>query len=273
MAKKNNAVYQTNVYKDLSSYPVQVKKIIEEVVGDDSTPDIAKVQAMRILLNKLTAKYTENLGEKVGKDVELLAKNYVNRYKNAISVDLSKLSINVRTSRTYQQLFKVSETMYVELSNAYNKDMAKVINQVATLQREGTITRQQALKQVLKENKGPTVLFKDGKNYPAQAYYETVLIEEQKTGVQLIADEIAESIGTDIYVYSTGTNAIEPRESCMALEGSLVAKGWSGQVTDLSGAVHEVLDLYHYGYGDAGGPLGIRCAHDIFPFDPQTMIL
>lgn len=272
MAKKNNAVYKTKVYKEIVDYPKQVNEIMFDVIMDDSIPEISKVQTMRQRLNKLTIEYADNLGETIGKDVELLAKDYVNRYTKAIKADKSKLSINIRTSRTYQQLFKVSESTFIELSNAYNADMGKIINQVATLQRDGVITREQAVKRVLKESK-PTVLFKDGKNYPAQTYYETVLIEEQKSAVQTIADEIAESIGTNIYVYSTGTSADDPRESCSELEGNLVAKGWSGEVMDLGGNVHEVLDLYDYGYGDPGGPLGIRCAHDIFPFDPQTMIL
>ncbi|MEX2784456.1 phage minor capsid protein [Streptococcus sp. H49] len=101
---------------------------------------------------------------------------------------------------------------------------------------------------------------KQGKHWRADTYARNVI----KSTAYRVYNEVrmapAEEMGIDTFYYSKKTAA---REMCAPIQGEIVTTG-KARIE----AGEKIYALSDYGYGTAGGCLGINCGHTVTPFIP-----
>lgn len=101
---------------------------------------------------------------------------------------------------------------------------------------------------------------KAGRSWRAEAYARSVIKSTTYRVYRDIRERPAEEFGIDTFYYSTKASA---RAMCSPLQHQIVTKGAAREEEGV-----QILSLLDYGYGTAGGCLGINCGHYLTPFIP-----
>jgi hypothetical protein len=99
-----------------------------------------------------------------------------------------------------------------------------------------------------------------GRRWKADNYARSVIKTTMFRTFREMRTAPAEELGIDTYYYSKKAAA---REMCAPLQHQIVTKGEAR-----TEAGEKILSLYDYGYGTAGGCLGVNCGHMLTPFIP-----
>ncbi|MBF0778173.1 phage minor capsid protein [Streptococcus cuniculi] len=99
---------------------------------------------------------------------------------------------------------------------------------------------------------------KAGRAWRAEAYARTVIKTTTFRVYRDMRERPAAELGVDTFYYS---KKISARAMCSPLQHQIVTKGASREQDGVS-----ILSLGDYGYGTAGGCLGINCGHFLTPF-------
>ncbi len=99
---------------------------------------------------------------------------------------------------------------------------------------------------------------KAGRKWRAETYARTIIKTTTFRVYRDMRERPAEEMGVDTFYYS---KKISARAMCSPLQHQIVTKGLSREQNGIS-----ILSLGDYGYGTAGGCLGINCGHYLTPF-------
>lgn len=251
---KNDQKYFNNLIKDLT-------------VEDNQ---ITSFKTFKLKVDKYIKKEKKVLKNDLKKEIKIgfkdYKKNITKYYKKMDVLDSYNRYITTLDVKEFNKLFKESlkyvDTLFANVDKNLKADYKKALHDVQVLQKSGIYTNKQIKKKLSNDYGKPTMTFKNGKPYPAKSYFDMV-VRGMRTRQNLqMAKKIGKQIGTDVYQYTSVANCAE---RCIPLQNKLVTFGNSTTIRDMSGNVHDVLSLGSYRYGEAGGPLGVFCRHDIYP--------
>lgn len=137
-------------------------------------------------------------------------------------------------------------------------------DKITNLQISGEISWADAVRQFRSSNDISYITFSNGSRYPANAYYKMIVSNYQRDLTQIASQKLASNLGTDVYQYGSITTS-SSRDGCIEMESQFFTFGEAKTITNLKGNTIDVVDIFNYGYGDAGGPQGCNCVHSYYP--------
>lgn len=246
------------VYLDKQPYIWQLEKMNQmHLLNDENVKliaersGIAEEQLRYIIENEGLKVYTNTKqqllddlrqGGSIG-DTTQIQTNLVN-YANQAIDDLNNL---------------INTTLPQSVIGAYQGIIQQSVARVVT----GLSTADQAVSDTVMEwQKKGFYGFTDagGRRWKADNYARSVIKTTMFRTFREMRTTPAEELGIDTYYYSKKAAA---REMCAPLQHQIVTKGEAR-----TEAGEKILSLYDYGYGTAGGCLGVNCGHMLTPFIP-----
>ena len=241
--QENPYVWQLEKLNDMHMLNEENLQIIVERTGiaEDLLRDVIENEGLKVYKDT-KQQLTEDLNVKAGETVRNGVINSLEAYTSQAISDLNLINTTLPKSiqKTYKSIIEQSVAEVV----AGTKSSDKAIRD--------TIMRWQ------KKNFTGFV-DKGGREWRADAYARAII----KTTTFSVYNEMrtapAKEMGVDTYYYSKKATA---REACAPLQGKIVAI--EGEEHTEKGV--KVYALKDYGYGTAGGCLGVHCGHYLTPF-------
>lgn len=241
--QENPYIWQMQKLNDMHMLNEENLKIITERTGiaEDLLRDVIANEGLKIYKDT-KQQLAEDLGRNDGQFVANGVTDSLEAYTSQAISDLNL--INTTLPRSIQKTYK----------SIVEKSVAEVII--------GSKSADKAIRDtIMKWQKKNFTGFTDkgGREWRADAYARAVI----RTTTFRVYNEMrtapAKEMGIDTYYYSKKATA---REMCAPLQGRIVT---------MEGTTHteqgvKVLALSDYGYGYAGGCLGVHCGHYLTPF-------
>lgn len=209
------------------------------------------------IAESLLRKVIENEGLKVYQDTKEQLEEDLNQPKSGHIKNGVTDSLEAYTRQAVSDLNLINTTLPESLQAVYKSIVEEAVAQVVA----GTKTSNQALNDTIMnwQKKGFTGFTdKAGREWRADSYARAII----KSTTYKVYNEMrvapAEELGIDTFYYSMKATA---RPACSLLQGQIVTKGKGFEIDGIT-----VYSLFDYGYGTAGGCLGIHCGHYLTPF-------
>ena len=241
--QENPYVWQLEKLNDMHMLNEENLQIIVERTGiaEDLLRDVIENEGLKVYQDT-KQQLAEDLNVKAGKTVRNGVINSLEAYTSQAISDLNL--INTTLPKSIQKTYK----------SIIEQSVAEVV--------AGTKSSDKAIRDtIMKWQKKNFTGFVDkgGREWRADAYARAII----KTTTFSVYNEMrtapAKEMGVDTYYYSKKATA---REACAPLQGKIVT---------IEGKEHtekgvKVYALKDYGYGTAGGCLGVHCGHYLTPF-------
>lgn len=241
--QENPYIWQMQKLNDMHMLNEENLKIITERTG------IAEDLLRDVIANE---------GLKVYKDTKQQLAEDLGRNDGQFTANGVTDSLEAYTSQAISDLNLINTTLPKSIQKTYKSIVEKSVAEVVI----GSKSADKAIRDsIMRWQKKNFTGFTDkgGREWRADAYARAVI----KTTTFRVYNEMrtapAKEMGIDTYYYSKKATA---REMCAPLQGRIVT---------MEGATHteqgvKVLALSDYGYGYAGGCLGVHCGHYLTPF-------
>lgn len=241
--QENPYIWQMQKLNDMHMLNEENLKIITERTGiaEDLLRDVIANEGLKVYKDT-KQQLAEDLGRNDGQFISNTVTDNLEAYTSQAISDLNL--INTTLPKSIQKTYK----------SIVEKSVAEVVI--------GSKSADKAIRDtIMKWQKKNFTGFTDkgGREWRADAYARAVI----KTTTFRVYNEMrtapAKEMGIDTYYYSKKATA---REMCAPLQGRIVT---------MEGTTHteqgvKVLALSDYGYGYAGGCLGVHCGHYLTPF-------
>ena len=233
-------------------YAWQLQKLSEmNMLNEENLGIIVKRSG---IADELLRKVIENEGLKIYEDTLTRYGKKPKRWQsNLVHESLSALS-----SQAIGELHNVINSTLPESVQVVFRDIVqKTVAQVAT----GVSTPKKAIAEsVLKWTERGFTGFVDagGKHWRADVYARAVVKSTTRRTYNEMRTRSAKEAGITTFRYSRKSSA---REMCAYIQGQIVTYGPSFEQDGI-----KVYSLADYGYGKAGGCLGVHCGHHLTPF-------
>ncbi len=241
--QENPYIWQMHKLNDMHMLNEENLKIITERTGiaEDLLRDVIANEGLKVYKDT-KQQLAEDLGRRDG---EYIANGVTD-------------SLEAYTSQAISDLNLINTTLPRSIQKTYKSIVEKSVAEVVI----GSKSADKAIRDtIMKWQKKNFTGFVDkgGREWRADAYARAVI----KTTTFRVYNEMrtapAKEIGIDTYYYSKKATA---REMCAPLQGRIVTM--EGMTHTEQGV--KVLALSDYGYGYAGGCLGVHCGHYLTPF-------
>lgn len=241
--QENPYIWQMQKLNDMHMLNEENLKIITERTGiaEDLLRDVIANEGLKVYKDT-KQQLAEDLGRNDGQFISNTVTDNLEAYTSQAISDLNLINTTLPKSiqKTYKSIVEKSVAEVVIGSKSADKAI------------RDTIMRWQKKNFTGFTDKG-------GREWRADAYARAVI----KTTTFRVYNEMrtapAKEIGIDTYYYSKKATA---REMCAPLQGRIVTM--EGMTHTEQGV--KVLALSDYGYGYAGGCLGVHCGHYLTPF-------
>lgn len=233
-------------------YAWQLQKLSEmNMLNEENLKIIAKRSG---IAEDLLRKVVENEGLSIYEDTfTRYGKKPKGLQSNLVHESLSALS-----SQAIGELHNmINSTLPESVQVVFRDIVQKTVAQVAT----GISTPQKAIAEsVLKWTERGFTGFVDagGKHWRADVYARAVVKSTTRRTYNEMRTRSAKEAGITTFRYSRKSSA---REMCAYIQGQIVTYGPSFEQDGI-----KVYSLADYGYGKAGGCLGVHCGHHLTPF-------
>lgn len=241
--QENPYIWQLEKLNDMHMLNEENLQIIVERTGiaEDLLRDVIENEGLKVYKDT-KQQLAEDLNVKAGKTVRNGVTNSLEAYTSQAISDLNL--INTTLPRSIQSVYK----------SIVEQSVAEVV--------AGTKSSDKAIRDtIMKWQKKNFTGYIDagGREWRADAYARAII----KTTTFSVYNEMrtapAKEMGVDTYYYSMKATA---RDACAPLQGKIVT---------MNGSTHtekgvKVYGLSEYGYGTAGGCLGVHCGHYLTPF-------
>ena len=241
--QENPYIWQMQKLNDMHMLNEENLKIITERTGiaEDLLRDVIANEGLKVYKDT-----KEQLAEDLGRrDGEHIANGVTD-------------SLEAYTSQAISDLNLINTTLPRSIQKTYKSIVEKSVAEVVISSKSADKAIRDTIMKWQKKNFTGFV-DKGGREWRADAYARAVI----KTTTFRVYNEMrtapAKEMGIDTYYYSKKATA---REMCAPLQGRIVT---------MEGTTHtekgvKVLALSDYGYGYAGGCLGVHCGHYLTPF-------
>lgn len=233
-------------------YAWQLQKLSEmNMLNEENLKIIAKRSG---IAEDLLRKVVENEGLSIYEDTfTRYGKKPKGLQSNLVHESLSALS-----SQAIGELHNmINSTLPESVQVVFRDIVQKTVAQVAT----GISTPQKAIAEsVLKWTERGFTGFVDagGKHWRADVYARAVVKSTTRRTYNEMRTRSAKEAGITTFRYSRKSSA---REMCAYIQGQIVTYGPAFEQDGI-----KVYSLADYGYGKAGGCLGVHCGHHLTPF-------
>lgn len=239
---ENPYIWQLEKLNDMHMLNEENVKIIVERTG---------------IAESLLREVIENEGLKVYRDTKQQLEEDLKRFPSGKVRNGVTDALEAYTQQAISDLNLINSTLPASIQAVFKSVVEQTVAQVVA----GTKTSDRALHDTIMswQKKGFTG-FTDsaGREWRADSYARAII----KTTTYRVYNDMrtrpAEELGIDTFYYSIKRTA---RPACAPLQGKIVTKG-AGRV-EHGITIHSLLD---YGYGTAGGCLGVHCGHYLTPF-------
>lgn len=241
--QENPYIWQMQKLNDMHMLNEENLKIITERTGiaEDLLRDVIANEGLKVYKDT-KQQLAEDLGRRDG---EYIANGVTD-------------SLEAYTSQAISDLNLINTTLPKSIQKTYKSIVEKSVAEVVI----GSKSADKAIRDtIMRWQKKNFTGFTDkgGREWRADAYARAVI----KTTTFRVYNEMrtapAKEMGIDTYYYSKKATA---REMCAPLQGRIVTM--EGMTHTEQGV--KVLALSDYGYGYAGGCLGVHCGHYLTPF-------
>ena len=241
--QENPYIWQMQKLNDMHMLNEENLKIITERTGiaEDLLRDVIANEGLKIYKDT-KQQLAEDLGRRDG---EYIANGVTD-------------SLEAYTSQAISDLNLINTTLPKAIQKTYKSIVEKSVAEVVISSKSADKAIRDTIMKWQKKNFTGFV-DKGGREWRADAYARAVI----RTTTFRVYNEMrtapAKEMGIDTYYYSKKATA---REMCAPLQGRIVT---------MEGTTHtekgvKVLALSDYGYGYAGGCLGVHCGHYLTPF-------
>lgn len=166
-------------------------------------------------------------------------------------------ALEAYTQQAINDLNLINSTLPASIQAVFKSVVEQTVAQVVA----GTKTSDRALNDTIMawQKKGFTG-FKDsaGREWRADSYARAIIKSTTFKVYNEMRTRPAEELGIDTFYYSIKSSA---RAACAPLQGKIVTKGLGRVENGIT--IYSLLD---YGFGTAGGCLGVHCGHYLTPF-------
>lgn len=239
---ENPYIWQLEKLNDMHMLNEENLKIIVERTG---------------IAESLLREVIENEGLKVYQDTKQQLEEDLKRSSSGEVRNGVTDALEAYTQQAINDLNLINSTLPASIQAVFKSVVEQTVAQVVA----GTKASDRALHDTIMawQKKGFTG-FTDsaGRDWRADSYARAII----KTTTYRVYNDMrtrpAEELGIDTFYYSIKSSA---RAACAPLQGKIVTKG-QGRVEN-GITIHSLLD---YGFGDAGGCLGVHCGHYLTPF-------
>lgn len=241
--QENPYIWQMHKLNDMHMLNEENLKIITERTGiaEDLLRDVIANEGLKVYKDT-KQQLAEDLGRRDG---ESIANGVID-------------SLEAYTSQAISDLNLINTTLPRSIQKTYKSIVEKSVAEVVISSKSADKAIRDTIMKWQKKNFTGFV-DKGGREWRADAYARAVI----KTTTFRVYNEMrtapAKEIGIDTYYYSKKATA---REMCAPLQGRIVTM--EGMTHTEQGV--KVLALSDYGYGYAGGCLGVHCGHYLTPF-------
>lgn len=241
--QENPYIWQMQKLNDMHMLNEENLKIITERTGiaEDLLRDVIANEGLKVYKDT-KQQLAEDLGRRDG---ESIANGVID-------------SLEAYTSQAISDLNLINTTLPKSIQKTYKSIVEKSVAEVVISSKSADKAIRDTIMKWQKKNFTGFV-DKGGREWRADAYARAVI----KTTTFRVYNEMrtapAKEIGIDTYYYSKKATA---REMCAPLQGRIVTM--EGMTHTEQGV--KVLALSDYGYGYAGGCLGVHCGHYLTPF-------
>ena len=241
--QENPYIWQMHKLNDMHMLNEENMKIITERTGiaEDLLRDVIANEGLKVYKDT-KQQLAEDLGRRDG---ESIANGVID-------------SLEAYTSQAISDLNLINTTLPKSIQKTYKSIVEKSVAEVVISSKSADKAIRDTIMKWQKKNFTGFV-DKGGREWRADAYARAVI----KTTTFRVYNEMrtapAKEIGIDTYYYSKKATA---REMCAPLQGRIVTM--EGMTHTEQGV--KVLALSDYGYGYAGGCLGVHCGHYLTPF-------
>lgn len=241
--QENPYIWQMQKLNDMHMLNEENLKIITERTGiaEDLLRDVIANEGLKVYKDT-KQQLAEDLGRRGG---EYIANGVTD-------------SLEAYTSQAISDLNLINTTLPRSIQKTYKSIVEKSVAEVVISSKSADKAIRDTIMKWQKKNFTGFV-DKGGREWRADAYARAVI----KTTTFRVYNEMrtapAKEIGIDTYYYSKKATA---REMCAPLQGRIVTM--EGMTHTEQGV--KVLALSDYGYGYAGGCLGVHCGHYLTPF-------
>lgn len=241
--QENPYIWQMQKLNDMHMLNEENLKIITERTGiaEDLLRDVIANEGLKVYKDT-KQQLAEDLGRRDG---ESIANGVID-------------SLEAYTSQAISDLNLINTTLPRSIQKTYKSIVEKSVAEVVISSKSADKAIRDTIMKWQKKNFTGFV-DKGGREWRADAYARAVI----KTTTFRVYNEMrtapAKEIGIDTYYYSKKATA---REMCAPLQGRIVTM--EGMTHTEQGV--KVLALSDYGYGYAGGCLGVHCGHYLTPF-------
>lgn len=200
----------------------------------------------------------ENEGLKVYKDTKQQLAEDLNVKSGKVVRNGVTNSLEAYTSQAISDLNLINTTLPKSIQKTYKSIIEKSVAEVVA----GTKSSDKAIRDtIMKWQKKNFTGFVDkgGREWRADAYARAIIRTTTFSVYNEMRTAPAKEMGVDTYYYSKKATA---REACAPLQGKIVTI--EGEEHTEKGV--KVYALKDYGYGTAGGCLGVHCGHYLTPF-------
>ncbi|RHF37865.1 capsid protein [Streptococcus lutetiensis] len=241
--QENPYIWQMQKLNDMHMLNEENLKIITERTGiaEDLLRDVIANEGLKVYKDT-KQQLAEDLGRRDG---EYIANGVTD-------------SLEAYTSQAISDLNLINTTLPRSIQKTYKSIVEKSVAEVVISSKSADKAIRDTIMKWQKKNFTGFV-DKGGREWRADAYARAVI----KTTTFRVYNEMrtapAKEMGIDTYYYSKKATA---REMCAPLQGRIVTM--EGMTHTEQGV--KVLALSDYGYGYAGGCLGVHCGHYLTPF-------
>ena len=241
--QENPYIWQMQKLNDMHMLNEENLKIITERTGiaEDLLRDVIANEGLKVYKDT-KQQLAEDLGRRDG---EYIANGVTD-------------SLEAYTSQAISDLNLINTTLPRSIQKTYKSIVEKSVAEVVISSKSADKAIRDTIMKWQKKNFTGFV-DKGGREWRADAYARAII----KTTTFRVYNEMrtapAKEMGIDTYYYSKKATA---REMCAPLQGRIVTM--EGMTHTEQGV--KVLALSDYGYGYAGGCLGVHCGHYLTPF-------
>lgn len=241
--QENPYIWQMHKLNDMHMLNEENLKIITERTGiaEDLLRDVIANEGLKVYKDT-KQQLAEDLGRRDG---ESIANGVID-------------SLEAYTSQAISDLNLINTTLPKSIQKTYKSIVEKSVAEVVISSKSADKAIRDTIMKWQKKNFTGFV-DKGGREWRADAYARAII----KTTTFRVYNEMrtapAKEMGIDTYYYSKKATA---REMCAPLQGRIVTM--EGMTHTEQGV--KVLALSDYGYGYAGGCLGVHCGHYLTPF-------